>query len=767
MFMFSHLKKMWLALVLFAATCPSVFGFALLGPLSGAPAGEAWQAPVIGYGLAGDIGTPKNIGEGYRWNTKNLFYACDSTFQDYFGSNGLAAIDSAFAVYDDLGPLSSYSTNLSEWPLTTSRVNYRAQAMGLLDLKSVTMSLLAEQLGLAEPDRYVWTLHDRFLPAGGTCPLDEEYLVVKRNFDPTTYLGGDDPTNILYSSYVNGVLYSYRIDEFCTGPNPLAVTFNFPVDVAQASDALTAVAADDSLVTHLGLYYTGLTKDDVGGLRYLMDTNRLVVEAAETNSFMQITNNSLQLLETSNLNTLAAAALTNPPATLLGLFPGLVIDGFTQGFSNIVTTNIFAYITNFAFSPPGSATLVIATNFTTNVIPVFFYQFGNVITNNLYANGFITIQTISNGVPPYSPPGTTPVSITNNQTFEALFPNGTYFLLPTNALCGFSIVSTQLITVTPITNVIVTATVAPGTVNSNNLSFTESIITYATNYFLVVSIPQCSNTNTVALREGIDKINFFRRDFDSLLSQLWTPITNTYKLTAVTNNGPVVQTFFRVVTQPDILLAARDFDTGPSAIPVDFEFFRTIAFDTSQTPAPIGGLPIGGPGNIRPPLSVVYEKAGPVYFNPNTFFIGAGGVITNAPLTKDEGTGFLDFLWGTYDGTTNDPVVYPNGTSLANIENQVFLQILVSGPLQNGNANQPYDAQLQASGFQGPFNWSLAPGSPGLPPGLAIVAESNTQFADITGTPTSPGIYDFFIQVQDQGGAGRITQREFSIEIDP
>ncbi len=747
------LKELWLALILLAATGPSVFGFSLLGPLTTQPAGEPWQLPVIGYDLGGDIGTPKNLGEGYRWNTPNLYYACDSTFQNYFGSNGLAAIDQAFGVYNDLAPLTTYTSDLSEWPLTTSRINYRAQALGLVDIKSVTMCFLAEQLGLAEPDRYVWTLHDRFLPTGGTCPLDEIYFVVRRNFDPVTYE---------YSSFINGVLYSYEIFEFCTGTTPLAFAGPFPVDVAQASDTFTAIASDDALVTHLGLYYTGLTKDDVGGFRYLMGTNRLVVESADTNSFMQITNNSLQLLVTSNLTTLAAAALTNPPATLLTLFPGLVINNFTQGFSNIVTTNIFAYLTNFNFSPPGTATLVVGTNYTTNVAPIFFYQFGNVITNNLYANGFVTIQTISNGIPPFSPPGTAPRLITNTITTQANFPNGSFFLLPTNALCGFSIVSTQLVTVTPLTNVIVSATIAPGTVNSNNLSFTESIITYSTNYFLIVSIPQCSNTNTVALREGIDKVNFFRRDFDSLLSQLWAPITNSYTLTAISNNAPMVQTFFRVVTAPDILISAADLTSGPgSPVHFDLEYTRSINYDTGTTPATLGG-----PGNIRPRVNYTLNKNGPVYFNPGTFFVGTAITISNAPVVKNEGTGILDFLWGSFDGTTNAPIVYPSGTSLANIENQVFLQIMVSGPLPAGNVNVPYSVQLQANGFQPPFTWSLAPDSPGLPPGLAPPAvQGDSSIAVISGTPTTPGIYDFFIQVQDSGG--RTTQRNFSIEIDP
>jgi hypothetical protein len=759
MFMLRRIKISWLALMILLCCAQSGFGFALLGPFN-----EAYQVNVIGYNLVPpqadrvDLGGPKNIGQGYRWNTRNLYYAFDAQFFNYFGSDGAAAaaVDQAFGVLNNLTNLSAYPHDLGDLPLDTTRFNYRALALNLIDVKSQTLALLMEELGLAEPERYTWCLHNRFLPAGATCP-NYIYEVIQRNFDPVTDT---------YSSYVNGNLYSYIIAELCgLANNPVAPfeadALEYTVDPAVKAP-VTSVAGGEVLA---GMFYTGLTKDDVGGLRYLLATNRINWENSPTNAFRQITNNSLQLLETSNLNFLAAAALTNPPATLQGLFPGLVINSFTQGFSNIVTTNIFAYITNFNFSPPGNATLVVGTNFTTNVIPVFFYQFGNVITNNLYANGLITIQTISNGVPPFSPPGTTPVSITNNQTFEANFPNGSYFLLPTNALCGFSIVSTQLITVTPITNVTVTATSAPGTVNSNNISFTESIITYSTNYFLIVSIPQCSNTNGPALYEGVDKLNFFRRDFDSLLSQLWTPITNSFTLTTVSNDTPSVQTFFRVVTQPDFLFTAADIASGPAARLFIPAFLRTAPnFNQPNAPAP-------GPGTIDAPVLVTFNSVGLnfSFILANEFFVDNTGLLTQFPgaAVVPEGNGVQEFQFASFDGSTNAPVVYPSSVALADLENQVFLQILLSGPLPAGNANVPYSAQLEASGFQPPFTWSLAANSLQLPPGLSnpVPPGADTSVAVISGTPTVPGIYDFAVQVQDS--AGRKTQRNFTIEIDP
>ena len=143
-----------------------------------------------------------------------LYYACDASFADFFGASGLAAIDQAFAVYNNLTNLSTYSTNLAEWPLTTTRMNYTAESLGLLDVKSVMMSRIIEILGLTQPDRYVWTLHDRFIPTPVPCPIGEYYVTVQRNFDPVTYQ---------YSSFVNGTLYDYFIAETCTGSPIVAI----------------------------------------------------------------------------------------------------------------------------------------------------------------------------------------------------------------------------------------------------------------------------------------------------------------------------------------------------------------------------------------------------------------------------------------------------------------------------------------------------------------------------------------------------------------
>jgi hypothetical protein len=176
-------KFFWIVLLAFGSQ--AAWGFALLGPLGSEnpnnPAGEdIWQVPLIGYNplLIGaappfivDVNHtgPKNYGEGYRLNTPVLYYTFDQSFEDYFGANGEDAVDQAFDILNGLTNVDSYSASLSEFPLNSEGVNYQAQTLGLLDIKSETLSIMLEQMGLADAVRYTWGLANRYLPTGATC----------------------------------------------------------------------------------------------------------------------------------------------------------------------------------------------------------------------------------------------------------------------------------------------------------------------------------------------------------------------------------------------------------------------------------------------------------------------------------------------------------------------------------------------------------------------------------------------------------------------
>ena len=106
--------------------------FALLGPP------EPWMQASNGVAFPSDHGGPMDIGNGYRWNVPVVTYGFDKSFLDFFGSNGVAAVEGAIQILNDL-PQASQMV-LTNFPQLTMRLNYQAQAQSLLDLKSTTLS---------------------------------------------------------------------------------------------------------------------------------------------------------------------------------------------------------------------------------------------------------------------------------------------------------------------------------------------------------------------------------------------------------------------------------------------------------------------------------------------------------------------------------------------------------------------------------------------------------------------------------------------------
>jgi len=767
-------------LLLLALGLQGARAFSLLGPIGNGAAGhgDTWQTAVIGYGIIdGDIGAPKNIGEEYRRNIPVLFYSYNANFLDFFGSNGVAAVDSAFALVNNAftnnptgmtNGLDGYSANLQEFADNAQSINLDALALGLTDLKSTTMYLLMEQLGLANPDRFVWTLHDRILNAipGAKCPLDELYLVVQRNFD----IVNSPLTQQQYSSYINDTLYTYQIEEACTGPNPLALAVPFAVDhFAQVDQALA------SFGLNTGGFYTGLTRDDVGGLRYLLTTNNINFETSGTGSLL-MNPGTTELLTSENLSDLLPFASTNDPALLPGLFPGLVVTSFTNTFTVVCTPNVVSYFTNKNGEPVGSAPdFVVVTNGPPNCVPqeLFTDTFANVVTNgNLTNNAGIILdngnihfsfstntpgmlQTVTivpkNGQPFPAPlvtkTTTKPITLTNTVSGE--------FLIIPPGDCGLEILSTLLTNVVATTNFITTATnISTTTTNGNGLVGSVSIVTLFTNHTFVVRPIVCAGTGT-GLYEGIEKVQFVRADFDSLLGQTFQPITTNYTMTAVVNSQTQVQRFQRVVTGPDILFTADD-QASPND-PVPHPLFgasgatRNINFDQRNI------LPDeAGPGVINQPTTISFDKVGDIFENGS---LANFGLTTNSFL--NELTQIPLIAWGSFDDSTNDPVVYPNGTSINNLGNLILVSISPPQPgLPDAAAGAFYTQTFTATGgaFTPSFTWSAG----GLPPGLSMTTNPDGT-GTLSGTPTESGTFDITIELTDS--LSRSVQWNYTINI--
>jgi hypothetical protein len=762
---------LWVGLLM--AGVQASLGFALLGPIN-----EPYQVAEIGYNLPGDIGAPKNLGEEYRRNTPVLYYTIDANFRDYFGSNGVAEIDAAFQIYNNLTNVSSYSPDLSEFPFTTQRRSGLGDALFLVDVKSATLWLITENMGLAEPERYLWTLHDRALIPGSLCPFGEVYLVIKRNFDPAF---GTSLDQLKATSYVNGTLYSYAIVQACQGPNPLALAVPFPVD--PTADIYSSVAGTFGNSTHItdihGLFFTGLTRDDVGGLRYLLRAKNMNVENAGQNTLALITNNIPQLLVTSNLTLLSSQAYTNNAAALQALYPNLLILSTSNYFTNVFLTNFIPYFTNFPWDPVGSAAhLFFATNVTPTVETLYQHSVGNVLTLTNNDGGLAFVPLTSIPAPPrrsYVTLETSSVAFSNspwgspgsgliqtNVTDVTYLTNafgGDYLILDSN-LCDIAILNSQLTNVLTFTNPVALATNSLILTNSLGFtnagtvfSFSENLIFYFTNHTFVI-LPVICDSNNVAIREGIENIKFIRRDYDSLLSRFFTPITNEYILNTVTNDTTLPQRIRRVVTLPDFLITAQDLSAPNGVYPPGASLdARNINFTTNNNGAYPG---LAGPGLIETPTVFTFDKVGPAFFN--------GGLVnTNGFL--DETTQIPIFTWGSFDGTTNAPVVYPNDVSVFDLENQVLIQVTPFF-FPDAMENSYYSVDLQSQGstanWSAPFTWALASGSPGLPPGLSITTGAGG-VGIISGTPFQAGFFDFVIEVTD--AQGRKVDRSYSIKV--
>ena len=765
----------------------SAWGFSPAGPLANAAGlpsgyGDRWQLALIGYGLPGDLNTPKNIGEDYRRNTPVMYYVYDLTFSDFFGTNGETAVDGAFDVLNSLTNVDNYSIQLSEFSLETRQLNYQAQALGLFDLKSWTLGLMMEQLGLADPIRYDWTLHDRWHVGNIPCPIGQEYLVVQRNLD--TFASA---MNLLqYSPYVNDVLYSYQILELCSPPAPPdALAVPYSVDpladiysplassiggIVYVTDPITGGLILETVpgINMYGTLYSGLTRDDMAGLRYLFSTNNVHFEDPSPGSLIQSTNTSFQTsLYTSNLTALVMASRTNDPATLVALFPGLEIGGSSNWLT--VASNPIVTIT-FVVDPGSPAgTLphaVVTTNgwisfFETNYLTAF----ANVIfTTNFFPNSFHTntpaqLVTVTVAVPYGSPVGTLPTTkVSTNYITLTNVPSGDYYLIPPGT-CGpeFIYPTPSFDTFTTTTNVVVTGT------NFQGFFYSQSVVTHFTNHAFAVYA--CTLvTNTPDFYQGIQRIQYIRvpdTNFDSYNGVFYHPITNTYTMVVKTNgNQYVTRTFQRIVRNPDIRFVAADMATGPSD---PLHGVATAARNLNFNPAHILNN-LAGPGTITPPTVITFEKVGPVFFN------ATGDVLNGTPyFTETPGGDVNDFyygvyfVWASYDGSTNDPIVFPNGTSLANLQSQVLFQVSPTS-LPDGVLNTAYDsadATFSATGGQAPYSWSLATNSPALPQGLNL-----STAGVVSGTPTGTnGLYDFTIQLTDH--AARTLQLNYSINITP
>jgi hypothetical protein len=339
----------------------SVQAFSLAGPEAG------WQTGPLGYNTGGTIHDgPQNLNEEYRWNAPVLFYAFDPSFIEYFGTNGMLAVEQAMKILNDIPPASQMTdAYLNALPLDTTGVNFTASTLGIIDLKSAILSQLVLYMGLDQPGRYTWTLRSRQTQNSGGRTITN-YVTIMRNFDPITF----QPTNA-----VNGQSFDYVIQEDALGNADAFET----VPGSPLPGVLSTAVAEGAIGS--GLFYFGLTRDDLGGLRYIYRTNNLNFENLPANTS----------LATSTPGTFTSIGT--------GLSPYIPVIGIITNAGGTVTTN--AGITNFFFAVtnglrPGVDKLTFRRVNFDGILGTTFQPVTNIYTDRLLtvsSNGFQRIVT--------------------------------------------------------------------------------------------------------------------------------------------------------------------------------------------------------------------------------------------------------------------------------------------------------------------------------------------------------------------------------------
>jgi len=174
---------------------------------------------------------------------------------------------------------------------------------------------------------------------------------------------------------------------------------------------------------------------------------------------------------------------------------------------------------------------------------------------------------------------------------------------------------------------------------------------------------------------------------------------------------------------------------------------------------------------------------------------GQTGETYSATLTSDGGTGTRTWSYysacttppglsvssgagtgtGSISGTPtvpqNDPTGYKFGIMVKDTVQAAYkafelpvysiIPVITTTSLANGRVGTLYSENLTATGGTGTFTWSIYTGS--LPPGLNIIPTTGS-VVYITGTPTTPGIYNFRVKVVSGGLVG---YKDLSIQIIP
>jgi len=166
-------------------------------------------------------------------------------------------------------------------------------------------------------------------------------------------------------------------------------------------------------------------------------------------------------------------------------------------------------------------------------------------------------------------------------------------------------------------------------------------------------------TNLVGLLGGVEKITYVKVPYNSLSGSNFAPVIYNYTVTAVINGRLQTIPVTRTVNQPDIIFTAGEvFGNNFAAVnPTYYPYQRTFTFAPSGLVVPATGVE---PEVITPQETITFNNETPVYINESPSFLSG------------DTAGYTLLAWGTFDGSTNAPIIYPQTSSLSSLLNELL-----------------------------------------------------------------------------------------------
>ena len=669
-----------------------------------------------------------NLGEEYRWNSPIVTYTYDESFLSYFGSNGVVAVEKAMEMLNSIPPASSIKTNyppanadennLWNYPVRPDRFHARAYNDRILDIKSYALAELFGFMGLGNAEDNAFQL--------------EFGSVVLRNWDPISY----GPSKYLNGNLISwAVLGGTNAQPFPIDVTKSLMTLAGTADNRaprlDEGKYLVAPTRDD-----IGGYRYLYRKDNFNVENLPPSTYQMVTNQPNLTNPAIFSIDLRWFSKESKTNTPTAfqqfiltnqwwgSAYTNiavPPLTILK-----TNISWNLGW----TTNVTPYLTNFPWTPVGQPpTLVNLTNKYRTFQPSYDYVFANVITNiHVPAEKsevlYRSWEVVPNA-PLWSVIGSVPT--TTNYTTTVLndeFPHGEIIILPTGNtaggagagiggggvaaggpanVVGYHFTEMQFERVNVLTNMLTDTNSlanpggalpgqggglgAGGAAITNFVGVMEDEVWASTNH-AYLAYPIVLQTNSLLLG-GIDKIRYMRMQGDSLVTtnyssdrfikdfkfpnlsdQTFTYIipgsaqalTNaampsySYEMDYVENSVRKTGKFIKFFSNPDIVFTA--INAPPSVTSTNTAGAVSVnnnAINGIQT------LGLNGPGVIQSSgnLNFSFNKLGLHWELDPSFF-----------LNEENQT--PGWVWGHYDGSMSEPMVFPNSQTIRDLEKQIY-----------------------------------------------------------------------------------------------